>query len=376
MLQFLIPLLAKAVGPTVAAQMGLTGTAAALTPAVLSGLGSWAATGDPVKGLMSGALSALPIPGLDGAGEAVAGPTTESIALAHEGLKPAATSSGIMGLISSNPAMAVGLGAGLLPLLAPGQENQEEPSGTQPYPYSPARPRTVIPYSSSRTPGASTYTRDDSSMADSIYRYGQSGPEHVWFDNNGGNRPPPDTRPGRDGGGDNGGIGGIIRVLLDRNSPFFDRRFAEQWENTPTRGLALGGPVMAPQVRPVAPMQAPMSAPMPSPMKPMGGPQVRPPMNMPMPGPFGRPPPQAMGLGSMRMPGRMPPSPYMASGGPVRGPGTTTSDSVPAIGPGGQPFALSNGEYVLPAHMVASVGGGDINRGTAILEAARAKASG
>lgn len=46
----------------------------------------------------------------------------------------------------------------------------------------------------------------------------------------------------------------------------------------------------------------------------------------------------------------------LVHGGPVVGPGTGTSDSVPAVGPGGQPFALSNGEYVLSADTVRAVG--------------------
>lgn len=46
----------------------------------------------------------------------------------------------------------------------------------------------------------------------------------------------------------------------------------------------------------------------------------------------------------------------MKGGGAVRGPGTSTSDSVPAKGPGGKPFALSNGEYVLSADTVRAVG--------------------
>lgn len=45
-----------------------------------------------------------------------------------------------------------------------------------------------------------------------------------------------------------------------------------------------------------------------------------------------------------------------ANGGAVRGPGTGTSDSVPAVGPGNTPYRLSNGEYVLSADTVAAVG--------------------
>lgn len=47
----------------------------------------------------------------------------------------------------------------------------------------------------------------------------------------------------------------------------------------------------------------------------------------------------------------------MANGGMVRGPGTGTSDSVPAQNTStGQPAALSNGEFVIPADVVAAKG--------------------
>lgn len=46
----------------------------------------------------------------------------------------------------------------------------------------------------------------------------------------------------------------------------------------------------------------------------------------------------------------------MAGGGHITGPGTGTSDSVPAVGPGNRPIALSNGEYVLSADTVRAVG--------------------
>ena len=48
---------------------------------------------------------------------------------------------------------------------------------------------------------------------------------------------------------------------------------------------------------------------------------------------------------------------YRASGGAVFGAGSGTSDSVPAIGPGGIPYRLSNGEHILTAAEVAAVGG-------------------
>ena len=46
-----------------------------------------------------------------------------------------------------------------------------------------------------------------------------------------------------------------------------------------------------------------------------------------------------------------------AAGGSVVGAGTGTSDSIPATGPGGARYALSNGEHVLTAQEVNMVGG-------------------
>lgn len=43
-------------------------------------------------------------------------------------------------------------------------------------------------------------------------------------------------------------------------------------------------------------------------------------------------------------------------GGLIRGPGTGTSDSIPAIGPGGKIYGLSNEEYIIPAAAVRAVG--------------------
>ncbi|WP_170169324.1 tape measure protein [Salana multivorans] len=48
---------------------------------------------------------------------------------------------------------------------------------------------------------------------------------------------------------------------------------------------------------------------------------------------------------------------YRAAGGPVHGPGTGTSDSVPATGPFGSRYQLSNGEHVWTARETAAVGG-------------------
>ncbi len=46
-----------------------------------------------------------------------------------------------------------------------------------------------------------------------------------------------------------------------------------------------------------------------------------------------------------------------ASGGPVFGPGTGTSDSIPATGPGGSRYNLSNGEHIVTAAEVQAAGG-------------------
>ena len=45
-----------------------------------------------------------------------------------------------------------------------------------------------------------------------------------------------------------------------------------------------------------------------------------------------------------------------ANGGLIQGPGTGTSDSIPAAGPSGQPLQVSNGEYIIPADVVAAKG--------------------
>lgn len=47
----------------------------------------------------------------------------------------------------------------------------------------------------------------------------------------------------------------------------------------------------------------------------------------------------------------------------VQGPGTGTSDSVPAVIDGQTPAALSDGEFVVPADVVAGMGGGDAKQG-------------
>jgi len=52
-----------------------------------------------------------------------------------------------------------------------------------------------------------------------------------------------------------------------------------------------------------------------------------------------------------------------ATGGPIVGPGTGTSDSIPATINGTEPAALSDGEYVIKADVVAKAGGGNTEAG-------------
>jgi len=56
-----------------------------------------------------------------------------------------------------------------------------------------------------------------------------------------------------------------------------------------------------------------------------------------------------------------------AGGGPIKGPGTTTSDSIPASTPDGQKYALSKDEHVVPAFFVKHMGGGDYDKGHAAI---------
>lgn len=51
-----------------------------------------------------------------------------------------------------------------------------------------------------------------------------------------------------------------------------------------------------------------------------------------------------------------PPGAGKANGGLIKGPGTGTSDSIPARGPGNTPLRVANNEYILPADTVAKIG--------------------
>lgn len=57
-----------------------------------------------------------------------------------------------------------------------------------------------------------------------------------------------------------------------------------------------------------------------------------------------------------------------AGGGAVAGPGSGLDDAIPAIVNGRQPAALSDGEYVVPAHAVSALGNGSTNAGVRQLD--------
>lgn len=56
------------------------------------------------------------------------------------------------------------------------------------------------------------------------------------------------------------------------------------------------------------------------------------------------------------------------TGGKVSGPGTGTSDSVPAMIDNEVPASLSDGEYVLTAEVVSKLGGGSTDAGAEFLD--------
>lgn len=395
-LPFLIPLLSNALAPTVAGALGLSGTAAALTPAVLSGLGTWAATGDLEQGLLAGVTSGI-TGGMGGGAEGAAAAAPEAATQAAAQAALAGTISGapmsaaeasfagipteaagggvldgVMGWVKDNPILALSL-ASAIPGMMGGGGSGEEARESPPYRQAAPVPRNVVPLSA---PGnrPSTYVAGDTSMDDSAYRYGQ-GPdsvEHMFFD-----PPPNSSRPilaNPEGGstvrtsfGDfplsGGGIGDVFSSLFEDGDEDIMDRWRELVMSRSAQRRAMGGPVA--QVlpgRPPSTMVRPMPA---SPMARM----------TPLPLETPRPPaapPRPMGLASagFNARGMMPPHAY-ASGGKVVGPGTGTSDSVPAIGPGVKPYLLSNGEYILPEWLVTAIGGGSNAAGAAQLDAMR-----
>lgn len=54
--------------------------------------------------------------------------------------------------------------------------------------------------------------------------------------------------------------------------------------------------------------------------------------------------------------------PGYKNGAIIKGPGTGTSDSIPAVGPGGRPLRVSNGEAIIPAHIVQQYGADTFER--------------
>lgn len=65
----------------------------------------------------------------------------------------------------------------------------------------------------------------------------------------------------------------------------------------------------------------------------------------------------SQGTAGATQPGMQPPMQMKANGGLIVGPGTGTSDSVPAVNSSdGSPVAVSNGEYVIPASVVQAKG--------------------
>jgi hypothetical protein len=54
--------------------------------------------------------------------------------------------------------------------------------------------------------------------------------------------------------------------------------------------------------------------------------------------------------------------PGYKNGAIIKGPGTGTSDSIPASGPGGRPLRVSNGEAIIPAHIVQQYGADTFER--------------
>jgi len=184
MFQLLIPLLSQFLAPSLGSALGL-GTG--LTTGLLSGLGTWAATGDAEEGLKAGLLGGLGSKLFGGAnpgsGQA-AGAAAHEAAHSIPGVTPMNPATGAMGWLRNNPAMAIGLGSALIPMLSQQQSPQQQGGSGSGFRYQTASPvpRNVVPYSADREAGASTYVAGDTTMDDSAYRYGQYGGEHMFFD--------------------------------------------------------------------------------------------------------------------------------------------------------------------------------------------------
>jgi len=297
---------------------------------LISGLGTWAATGDFKKGLMSGLLGAG-IGGIAGALGDAAGAAGSTVA---EGVKGAADASSVAGTLGSvghaashalpgitgigaktaeaaasgtNPILGAGLdflrnkpvttGLMLSSLMSAGagpEVPEDNSEGGQPFPdQRHTTPRNTIPFASVSS-GPSTYVRGEVRPPDDPYRYGQYSGEKMFFDNPGlstdGNLPP---LPEAGGGGFNQDDLGILGVGLNLLSP-------EQREQLLKRNR-----------------------------------------------------------------GR-------AAGGLLHGPGDGQSDHIPAKGPEGD-ILLSGGEFVIPADVVSALGAGSTDAGAKRLYSAMDK---
>lgn len=117
----------------------------------------------------------------------------------------------------------------------------------------------------------------------------------------------------------------------------------------PPTGMGLN-PAWSPAGAPRQNAMPPMTPNGPAPMLPPPGAQIPMPIRQPMMGGLGRLGPRAGGGVFDRR----------ASGGAISGPGTGTSDDIPA--------RLSDGEYVIPAHVVAALGDGSTAAGAKRLD--------
>ncbi len=289
---------------------------------LVSGLGTWAATGDFKKGLMSALLGAG-VGGIAGAmGNAASGAANMATSAGTE-MATKAAQSGIgavgaqaaqeaaHGLASAVPGGIAAAGKAAIPAaveqggnqianaglqflrdkpvtsglllssltsaaMAPGMETPENKKGTPFADQYETTDRNTLPFTGGPSPGPSTYTRQDGFTPDNPYRYGQYEGEKMFFDSpglkRGDNGGIPDLPEGEGGGSDEGsGILGII-----------NRRLREK------RGYA--------------------------------------------------------------------------SGGLLNGPGDGQSDNIEATGPSGR-VLLSEGEFVIPADVVAALGAGSTKAG-------------
>lgn len=282
-LPFLIPLLSSALAPTLGASLfggGMLGTG--LASAIMSGLGTWAATGDAKQGLLGGALGGLGGALMGGAGSAASGAANAASGAANsvgqsaigsileKGAKsltqdipqlvapkiatanPAAAG-GLMGWVRDNP-MKTALGGAALASMIGGQGGGATAPTPTPFVYRPATPspRAIIPY------------------VGDMDEYGQNNGEHQFFD------PPSGTEP----------------LLVGGRQPYEFNVGGHPYSVQPG-GIADG----------------------------------------------------------------------YAAGGAIAGPGNGQSDHVPAVGPGGRPYQLSDGEYVIPADVVSALGAGSNKAG-------------